>query len=106
MDKKDDEIREFLISKGVTIIQEEKLWFTTETLKAFYLCPISNSSFKKMVELYKKSFAILIVFKGERASAVGQETKNFFRRKYNYGYYGLQFMQPIIWKNVKEKLIS
>ncbi|MBU1176916.1 hypothetical protein KKH96_00470 [Patescibacteria group bacterium] len=43
---------------------------------------------EKMVELYVKSFAILIVFEGEGAIAVGQEAKNFFRRKYNYGYYG------------------
>ncbi len=88
LDKRDDEIKSFLISKGVAIIQEKNLWFTAEILNAFYLCPIPKASFEKMVELYTKSFAILIVFEGEGAIAVGQEAKNFFRRKYNYGYYG------------------
>lgn len=88
LDKRDDEIKKFLISKGVAIIQEENLWFTAEILKAFYLCSIPKASFEKMVELYAKSFAILIVFEGEGAIAVGQEAKNFFRGKYNYGYYG------------------
>lgn len=88
LDKRDDEIKNFLISKDVAIIQEKNVWFTPETLKAFYLCSIPEDSFKKMVELYAKSFAILIVFEGEGAIAVGQEAKNFFREKYNYGYYG------------------
>jgi nucleoside diphosphate kinase len=88
LDEKKDEIKSFLISKGVAIIQEKNLWFMPEILKAFYLCPIPKASFEKMVELYAKSFAILIVFEGEDAIAVGQEAKNFFRRKYNYGYYG------------------
>lgn len=88
LDKRDDEIKNFLISKGVAIVQEKNLWFTAETLNAFYLCPIPRASFEKMVELYTKSFAILIVFEGEDAIAVGQETKNYFRSKYNYGYYG------------------
>lgn len=88
LDKRDTEIKNFLISKGVTIIQEKNLWFTAEMLNAFYLYSIPKASFEKMVELYAKSFAILIVFEGEGAIAVGQETKNFFRRKYNYDYYG------------------
>ncbi len=88
LDKRGDEIKNFLISKGVAIIQEKNLWFMAEILNAFYLCPIPKVSFEKMVELYAKSFAILIVFEGEGAIAVGQETKNFFRGKYNYGYYG------------------
>lgn len=88
LDKRDNEIKNFLISRGVAIIQEKNLWFMAETLKAFYLCPIPKASFEKMVELYAKSFAILIVFEGEGAIAVGHEAKNFFRRKYNYGYYG------------------
>lgn len=88
LDKREDEIKSFLISKGVAIIKEKNLWFTTETLKAFYLCPIPKASFEKMVKLYTESFAILIVFEGEGAIAVGQEAKNFFRRKYDYGYYG------------------
>jgi nucleoside diphosphate kinase len=88
LDKKSDEIKNFLISKGVAIIQEKNLWFTAEILNAFYLCPIPKASFEKMVELYTKSFAILIVFEGENAIAVGQKVKNFFRRKYDYGYYG------------------
>lgn len=88
LDKRMDEIKSFLISKGVTIIQEKNLWFMPETLKAFYLCPIPKASFEKMVELYAKSFAILIIFEGENAISVGQEAKNFFRGKYNYGYCG------------------
>ena len=88
LDKRDTEIKNFLISKGVAIIQEKNLWFTAEMLNAFYLCSIPKASFEKMVELYAKSFAILIVFEGEDAIAVGQEAKNFFRRKYDYGYYG------------------
>lgn len=88
LDKKSGEIKNFLISKGVAIIQEKNLWFTAETLNAFYLCPIPKASFEKMVELYAKSFAILIVFEGKDAIVVGQEAKNFFRRKYDYGYYG------------------
>ncbi len=88
LNKKSDEIKNFLISKGVAIIQEKNLWFTAEILNAFYFCPIPKASFEKMVELYTKSFAILIVFEGEDAIAVGQEVKNFFRRKYDYGYYG------------------
>ncbi len=88
LDKRGDEIKNFLISKGVAIIQEKNLWFTAEILNAFYLCSIPKASFEKMVELYAKSFAILIVFEGEDAITVGQEAKNFFRRRYNYGYYG------------------
>lgn len=88
LDRRNEKIKNFLISKGVTIIQEKNLWFTQETLKVFYLCPIPEASFEKMVKLYTKSFAILIVFEGEDAIAVGQEAKNLFRRKYNYGYYG------------------
>lgn len=88
LDGRKDEIKSFLISKGVTIIQEKNLWFTPETLKAFYLCPIPKASFEKMVELYTKSFAILIVFEGEDAIVVGHEARNFFRRKYDHGYYG------------------
>jgi len=88
LDKKSNEIKNFLISKGVAIIQEKKLWFTVEILKDFYLCSIPKVSFEKMVELYTKSFAVLIVFEGEDAIAVGHEAKKFFRRKYDYGYYG------------------
>lgn len=88
IDKRDSEIKTFLISKGVAIIQEKNLWLTAETLKAFYLCSIPKNSFEKIVKLYTKSFAILIVFEGNDAIAIGQEAKNFFRRKYNYGYYG------------------
>jgi len=40
------------------------------------------------VKLYTKSFAILIIFEGKDAIAVGQKVKYFFRKKYNYGYYG------------------
>ena len=88
LDKRNNEIKNFLISRGVSIIQEKNLWLTVEVLKSFYLCHISKSSFEKMVEFYTKSFAILIVFEGSDAIAIGQEAKNFFRRKYNYGYYG------------------
>lgn len=88
LDRRNDEIKNFLICRSTTIIQEKNLWFAPETLKAFYLCPIPQDSFEKMVELYTKSFAILIVFEGEGAIAIGQEAKNFFRKKYNYGYYG------------------
>lgn len=88
LDKRSGEIKNFLISKGVAIIQEKNLWFTAEILSAFYLCSIPKASFEKMVELYAKSFATLIVLEGERAIAIGQEAKNFFREKYNYGYYG------------------
>ena len=88
LDKKSGEIKNFLISKGVAIIQEKNLWFTAEILNAFYFCSIPKASFEKMVELYAKSFAILIVFEGKDAIVVGQEAKNFFRRKYDYGYYG------------------
>jgi len=88
INKRDGEIKTFLISKGVSIIQEKHLWLTAEKLKAFYLCPISKNSFEKMVKLYTKNFAILIVFQGDNAIAIGRAAKSFFRKKYNYGYYG------------------
>lgn len=88
IDRKNAEIKEFLVSKSMNIIQEKKVWLTAETLKSFYQCPIPKDSFDKMVKLYTKNFAILILFEGESAIAVGQEAKNLFRKKYNYGYYG------------------
>lgn len=88
IDRREEEIKSFLISKDMIIVQEKNIWFTPETLKTLYLCYIPETSFEKMVELYKKSFAILIIFEGEEAIAIGRESKKFFRAKYNYGYYG------------------
>lgn len=49
---------------------------------------ISASSFEKMVALYSKCFAILLIIKGEDCIKIGCETKKMFRERYNYGYRG------------------
>lgn len=88
MDKRDQEIKNFLINSGMSIVKEKNVWLSPAMLKVLYNCHIDDSSFKKMTDLYACSFAIVILFEGECAVSVGQKAKRIFREKYNYGYYG------------------
>jgi len=52
------------------ILKEKKVCFTVEMLKVFYPFYIPEDIFSKMVELYQKSFAILILLEGENVLSV------------------------------------
>lgn len=94
IDEKDVEIKTFLILSDMKITREKKIKLTTETLKVFYRHINNKERFNKIIKLFSRGFAVLIVFEGENAITVGQMAKDFFRKKYNYGYYGCTLHSP------------
>jgi len=88
LDKREDEIIGFLEISRMKILYLKYLWCNTTTLKNLYPHVILKESISTMITNFRKGSAVVAVFEGDNALAVGLETKRIFRAKYYYGYYG------------------
>jgi len=88
LDKREKEIIGFLETSRMKILHLKYIWCNTTTLKNIYPHVILKESISTMMTNFCKGSAMVAVFEGDNALAVGLETKRIFRTKYYYGYYG------------------
>lgn len=98
-----EEIKDFLISKNMDIIKEQAVWFKESVLRSFYE-HVELRNFIEILKLFSRNFAVVLILRGENALSVAKEAKSFFRKKYDYGYYGCTIHSPDSKKEYKKEL--